>query len=222
MYTGAKLIFAAVPFIIAAQALDVPGPCRTICDPIEQLKKSCDTDLPSDNDADEHRLENQCLCTNRSFDVGRVLPMCASCLQQNASPQGQDDDDDNRADAEDITGEFSNISRPYFCTCLTSPRPEINNLMSTCRLSSASYSPAATSLVQGIVVNATPLTATNQLSTITGGSTQPTGQSSAGGATATTAGRAADTWAPGCPFRRRTLGAQITSAATNHCKALQL
>ncbi|KJZ69963.1 hypothetical protein HIM_10655 [Hirsutella minnesotensis 3608] len=172
MYTGTKLILAAAPFFLTAQALDVPIPCRTICGPIDQLQSRCDTDLPSDNDIDERRLENQCICSNRSFDVGRIMPLCASCMQQNASPPGRDDDDDNRADAEDIA--------------------EINNLMSTCRLSSTSYSPAATSLVQGIAVNATPLTGTNQLSTATGASARPTGQtasSNAGGGATATAGR---------------------------------
>ncbi|KJZ68914.1 hypothetical protein HIM_11700 [Hirsutella minnesotensis 3608] len=169
MYTGTKLILAATPFFLAAQALDMPIPCRAICGPIDQLQSRCDTDLPSDNDVDERRLENQCICSNRSFDVGRIMPLCASCMQQNASPPGRDDDDDNRADAEDIA--------------------EINNLMSTCRLSSTTYSPAATSLVQGIAVNATPLTGTNQLSTNTGASARPTASSNADGSATATTGR---------------------------------
>lgn len=56
---------------------DVPSACSTICKPIVDLSRECD----HGNDSD--KAEMDCFCTNKSFDVGTIAPLCASCISQN-------------------------------------------------------------------------------------------------------------------------------------------
>lgn len=92
---------------------DVPNPCKTICRPLATLSDRCDTDLKNDNDRDEHLLQNQCICTNKSFDVAKISGLCADCMHQTYNNRhdgddgdndddDDDDDDDNHADSDDI------------------------------------------------------------------------------------------------------------------------
>ncbi|RBA14023.1 hypothetical protein FPRO05_02815 [Fusarium proliferatum] len=68
MYTS-TIALAIAPLLYLARADisldrdDIPRECDTICDPIVQLTKTCDTDLRGDRDREEDRLEAQCLTT---------------------------------------------------------------------------------------------------------------------------------------------------------------
>ncbi|KAJ6447182.1 CAP22 protein [Purpureocillium lavendulum] len=166
------LALAMAPLVLVAQAGvgfdmdDVPNSCKTICGPMGQLSDRCDTDLRSDNDRDEHLLEAQCVCTNRSFDVAKIAALCADCMHQSANGSKRRDDDDNRADRDDLK--------------------DIDNLMSTCGFTSTKYNPSATGEVQGITVAATAATDVSQLTTTLTGGSQPA-QASATGGTGTAA-----------------------------------
>ncbi len=101
-----SIALAIAQFVLAANAQveldmdDVPTPCKTICKPIGTLSDRCDVDLRSDNDRDEHHLQNQCICTNKSFDVGKIAALCADCMHQ--SKKNKRDDDDDHADNDDL------------------------------------------------------------------------------------------------------------------------
>lgn len=164
MYSS-TIALAIAPLLFLANADvsfdrdDVPRECDAICDPIVQLTRTCDVDLRSDNDRDEDRLEVQCVCTNDSFDVGRVAALCADCMRQNINSgrDNDDDDDDRRDDMEDI-----------------------EDILYTCGFSSVSYNAAsATSYAQSISVEATRPTDVSQLTTtIVGGAAGGSGSGS--------------------------------------------
>lgn len=91
------LLASAVPlasadFGVGLDNDDVPSACKTICGPITRLSDICDVDLRSDIDRDEDHLQNQCICTNKSFDVANVAGLCGGCINQNR----RRDDDDGR------------------------------------------------------------------------------------------------------------------------------
>lgn len=103
MYTN--IILAVAPLLYLARAdvsLDqdnVPRACDAICGPVVQLTRACETDLRGEQDREEDRLEAQCVCTNKSFNVGRIAALCADCIRQNwQSNRDGDDDDDNERD----------------------------------------------------------------------------------------------------------------------------
>ncbi|KAH8173515.1 hypothetical protein LIA77_07770 [Sarocladium implicatum] len=155
MFNAKQLLFLAplANFAFADLELDrddVPPPCRDICQPIVDLTNRCQVDLPSDRDRDEDLLERQCVCTNDSFDVGRIAGLCASCFQQNFRAPDRDDDDDDNTEWDD---------------------DDIREIVRDCGFSSASYSSQLSTAAQTINVVATAPTATGQLTTtISGGS----------------------------------------------------
>ncbi|KAL1852775.1 hypothetical protein VTK73DRAFT_9168 [Phialemonium thermophilum] len=139
-------------------AEDVPAPCAVICKPVRELSSICDVDdsrVPDDHT--QSLLEAQCICTNDSFDVGKITALCASCIKENAKT---DDDKDGLED--------------------------VGSIMSTCGFASTSFASSQATLGETITVNATRPTASSQLTTtITGGSSAPsTTGSGASGATA--------------------------------------
>ncbi len=127
MHYSRNVVLAIAPFLLGVHAQvdldmdDVPNSCKAICKPIGELSDKCDVDLRSDNDADEHHLQNQCICTNQSFDVAKIAAMCADCMHQsqqnnngdNDNDNDDDDDDDNddndgddHADSDDLEGKW--------------------------------------------------------------------------------------------------------------------
>ncbi|UNI13293.1 hypothetical protein JDV02_000050 [Purpureocillium takamizusanense] len=164
------IIAALAPLALVARASvdfdmdDVPNSCATICRPIGTLSDRCDTDLRSDIDRDEKLLEAQCVCTNRSFDVAKIAALCADCMHQSANGKRRRDDDNNRADRDDLK--------------------DIDNIMSTCGFTSTKYNPSATGEVQSITVAATAATDISQLTTTLTGGSQPAQTSASGSKTA--------------------------------------
>lgn len=90
---------AAVGSSEELKASDVPQACTTICGPIVTLTNTCDInpdgtrrrllrreadkdDGAPDDESDE-AIEAQCICSNKSFNVGSVAALCAACLSQN-------------------------------------------------------------------------------------------------------------------------------------------
>ncbi|KAF5569324.1 hypothetical protein FPHYL_2139 [Fusarium phyllophilum] len=172
MYTS-TIALAIAPLLYLARADisldrdDIPRECDTVCDPIIQLTKTCDTDLRGDRDREEDRLEAQCVCTNDSFNVSRVAALCAGCIHQNAqnNRDNDDDDDDIRDDTE-----------------------EIDDIMYTCGFSSTTYvASAASAAVSGVSVDATRPTDASQLTTTIVGGTR-TQNSNGPSATGTSGG----------------------------------
>ncbi|EFY95138.1 hypothetical protein X797_010120 [Metarhizium robertsii] len=91
----------AAPVVIAEElhANDVPPACAVICQPIVSLTNTCDIN-PNDKDDDDdmdkrqlldardadeadERIEAECICKNKSFNVATVMALCASCIAQN-------------------------------------------------------------------------------------------------------------------------------------------
>lgn len=73
-------------------AEDIPAPCAVICKPVRELTAICDVDDSRvSDDKTEHLLEAQCICTNDSFDVGKITALCASCIEQNAKGEEKED-----------------------------------------------------------------------------------------------------------------------------------
>jgi hypothetical protein len=120
MYSTKTLALAIAPLLLAVSANvdfdldDVPNSCKAICRPVAQLSSQCDVDLRSDNDRDENLLQAQCVCTNTSFDVGKIAGLCADCMHQSANSQNRDDD---RADRDDLRGKYCLFSASYLQLC---------------------------------------------------------------------------------------------------------
>ncbi|KAF4970973.1 hypothetical protein FSARC_2076 [Fusarium sarcochroum] len=153
MYTS-TIALAIAPLLYLARADvgldrdDIPRECDTICDPIVQLTRTCDTDLRGDRDRDEDRLEVQCVCTNDSFNVGRVAALCADCIHQNAPRDNDDDDDDDDDDNRN------------------DDTKDIDDILYTCGFSSTTYvASAASAAVSGVSVDASRPTDASQLTT---------------------------------------------------------
>ena len=88
----------------------VPAECQTICSPVVQLVTTCNVDMSSMKRADTNmvgegkdtetpdmpmrrrmdiraeadKAQMDCICNNKSFDVGNVMALCSSCMGQNA------------------------------------------------------------------------------------------------------------------------------------------
>lgn len=107
MYSAKTFTLAIAPLLWAVNANvdfdldDAPNSCKIICRPIGQLSDRCDVDLRSDIDRDENLLQAQCICTNKSFDVGKIAALCADCMHQSANNSKRDDD---HADKGDLKG----------------------------------------------------------------------------------------------------------------------
>ncbi|GKU02958.1 hypothetical protein FLAG1_06353 [Fusarium langsethiae] len=175
MYTS-TIALAIAPLLLLARADvsldrdDIPRACDTICNPIVDLTRACDTDLRGDRDREEDRLEAQCVCTNNSFNVARVAALCADCIHQNAPRDNDDDDDDDDDDRRDDT-------------------KDIDDILYTCGFASTTYvASAASAAVSGVTVDATRPTDASQLTTTiiagatgTRGSSDPSNTGSSGG-----------------------------------------
>lgn len=171
MYTN-NIVLALAPLLYLARADvsidrdDIPRACDAICDPIVELTRKCDTDLRGDRDREEDRLEAQCVCTNDSFDVGRIAALCADCIRQNWRDDNDDDDDDDQRDHME----------------------DIDDILYTCGFSSTSYvASSASAIVASITVDATRPTDASQLTTTIVGGTAARGTDSAATATRTNA-----------------------------------
>lgn len=79
---------------------DISAACSSVCRPIQELSQTCDVDLDDGNSSTEDNLQLQCICTNNSFDVGSIAPLCASCMQQNPTSDDDGDDDNNDTDTD--------------------------------------------------------------------------------------------------------------------------
>ncbi|KAF5139252.1 Protein CAP22 [Metarhizium anisopliae] len=91
----------AAPVVIAEElrAKDVPPACAVICQPIVSLTNTCEINTDGKDDDDDmgkrqlleardaddpdDRIEAECICKNRSFNVPTVMALCASCIAQN-------------------------------------------------------------------------------------------------------------------------------------------
>ncbi|KAK2765479.1 hypothetical protein FQN54_008333 [Arachnomyces sp. PD_36] len=85
-------------------AEDVPKACSTICQPIVELTAICDIDPNESEDEEDggeggedeggvepdEPIENNCFCTNKSFDVESIAGLCASCIEQTGQENGDD------------------------------------------------------------------------------------------------------------------------------------
>lgn len=139
---------------------DVPTPCKTICQPLGTLSDDCDTDLMSDIDRDENLLQNQCVCTNNSFDVNKVAGLCQDCMHQSVQRSKRDGGDD-QADPDDLKGMPKCLLQLNHTSANSTL--DIDNLVRICGFGKQHYDAAQTSLVNGIHVSATPATNINQL-----------------------------------------------------------
>lgn len=94
---------------------DVPSACKTICKPVDILVDRCDVDLHHGSDRMEDLLQNQCICTNKSFDFAKVAALCADCMH--GTRRRRDDHDHDRADKDDLEGTVLQIpsSIPHVC-----------------------------------------------------------------------------------------------------------
>ncbi|EGX88334.1 hypothetical protein CCM_08377 [Cordyceps militaris CM01] len=169
------IALAVAQLVLAANAVElemdhVPAACKTICQPLGTLSDKCDVDLRSDRDRDEHHLQNQCICTNKSFAVGKIAGLCADCMHQNRNPRRDNDDHTDRDDLH-----------------------QIDRLLYVCGFTSTTYNAAATSAVAGITVDATRPTDVSQLTTTIDGGWPAKGNSGGGGSSvaATSSGQSA-------------------------------
>ncbi|CAF3494708.1 unnamed protein product [Fusarium graminearum] len=77
MYTS-TIALAIAPLLLLARADvsldrdDIPRACDTICNPIVDLTRACDTDLRGDRDREEDRLEAQCAASHHQRVQVRV------------------------------------------------------------------------------------------------------------------------------------------------------
>lgn len=187
MYTN-NIVLALAPLLYLARADvsidrdDIPRACDAICDPIVELTRKCDTDLRGDRDREEDRLEAQCVCTNDSFDVGRIAALCADCIRQNWRDDNDDDDDDDQRDH--MEGKLL----LYTEINTANNSPDIDDILYTCGFSSTSYvASSASAIVASITVDATRPTDASQLTTTIVGGTAARGTDSAATATRTNA-----------------------------------
>ncbi|KAL1872008.1 hypothetical protein VTK73DRAFT_1752 [Phialemonium thermophilum] len=173
---------------------EIPRPCTAICGPVSELSRTCDTDddqVPDDHTED--LLEAQCICTNRSFDVARLAALCASCIDQNSS-------DADRLDNMDVL--------------TTIFKPDIRAIMRTCGFSSTSYAPSASTLAEGVTVQATRPTASSQLTTtVTPGSVVTT--TASGGSRGSSSGASTASSSTSANEGASRTGSQQPSPTTN-------
>ncbi|KAI9155616.1 Protein CAP22 [Paramyrothecium foliicola] len=155
-----SLIFIAALGAIAPvvaeelNAKDVPAACATICEPIVQLTNTCDIDpQEADNDGDDKRKR---LRLRAEADEEAVE---ANCICTNRS--------------------FDVANVMALCaSCITQngkASDDMDTMMRQCSFTPAAYSPAATSVVAGIQVDATkPATAVGASPTSGGNAAAPT------------------------------------------------
>ncbi|KAK1954536.1 hypothetical protein LY78DRAFT_697731 [Colletotrichum sublineola] len=130
---------------------DIPQDCSAICRPVRDLGNICTVNFnfngqPNNNsDQTQDDLDAQCVCTNNSFDLKNLGPQCNACMIDKVPSDQQ----------RSLEG--------------------IQSIMSVCQLPSASgYVSSSTSVANTVIVLATRLTASSQLTTTFGGSPQTT------------------------------------------------
>lgn len=156
---------------------DISQACSAVCRPTRELSQTCDVDddrLPDDRTED--LLTLQCLCLNDSFDVADLTSLCASCMSQNPVSDDDDGSDDNTG-MHAYQNVYSQVADNVFAD-------DINEIMSRCGFTSASYAASQSTAADGIVVAATRPTSASDLTTTVapgvGGAT-PTASTSATG-----------------------------------------
>ncbi|KAL2272675.1 hypothetical protein FJTKL_06231 [Diaporthe vaccinii] len=98
-----------------------------------------DADFNENNEEVEDVMKLQCLCTNKSFDVGGATALCASCIDQKGLASDKDDNMD-----------------------------DINEIMARCGFKSMVWTPEAAETapaVANVTVSASRLMASSQLTT---------------------------------------------------------
>ncbi|KAF2635507.1 hypothetical protein P280DRAFT_473779 [Massarina eburnea CBS 473.64] len=131
----------------------VPSECQTICDPIVKLTSTCDVTsmrreaklqareaVPESDMDKENSAESDCICKNTSFDVKSVTALCASCMGQNAGSGNK-------------TAVQGMAPMQFFDGFMFAR--DIDRVLVQCKFPSTSYAPSATSLVEGVQVQAT-------------------------------------------------------------------
>lgn len=153
---GLALLLAIVTFPLAVLAglqldyADVPAPCVNTCRPVAEISGICDVDADFDdnNEEVEDLMKLQCMCTNKSFDVGGATALCASCIDQKGLPSDKADNMD-----------------------------DINEIMARCGFKSMVWTPEAAKTAPAIAnasVSASRLTASYQLTTTIDFAPRPT------------------------------------------------
>jgi hypothetical protein len=129
-------------------AVSVPSQCSDICKPIVELTGTCGMTMGAAMEMDmtttEMMAEMDCICKNTSFDVKKIMGLCASCMIMNAGSSNK-------------TAVQSKLSFIYSFACITTDMKttDIEMLMSGCKFPTQSYSPSATTAVAAIKVEAT-------------------------------------------------------------------
>ncbi|KAL0940278.1 cap22 protein [Colletotrichum truncatum] len=132
---------------------DIPQDCNAICRPIRDLGNVCTVNfIPgqgnNNSDQTQDQLDAQCVCTNTSFDVKNLAAQCSACMAEKVP-----NDQQRSLEGSHPTG--------------------INSIMSVCDFQSTSYASSATSIANTVIVLATRLTASSQLTTTLGGGATP-------------------------------------------------
>lgn len=153
---GSVVLFTIVTFSLAVSGglqldyADVPAPCVDTCRPVAELSGVCDVDADFDDNIEEVEdlMKLQCICTNKSFDVGGATALCASCIDQKGLPSDRDDNMD-----------------------------DINEIMARCGFESMVWTPEAVATAPAVAdasVSASRLTASSQLTTTIDFAPRPT------------------------------------------------
>ncbi|WYZ37224.1 hypothetical protein EsH8_II_000730 [Colletotrichum jinshuiense] len=163
MYAKTVALTLAAAAVVSADLRlntnDVPSDCTAICRPVRDLGNICTINFNvgqgnNNSDQTQDELDAQCVCTNNSFDLKVLAGQCNACMIEKVPTDQQ----------RSLEG--------------------ISSIMSVCNLPSASgYSTASTSLAQTVIVLATRLTASSQLTTTFGAA--PTSSSTDGAVTTT-------------------------------------
>lgn len=150
------ILFAVIALPLAVRGglqldyADVPAPCVDTCRPVAEISGICDVDADFDdnNEEVEDLMKLQCLCTNKSFDVGGATALCASCIDQKGLPSDRGDNMD-----------------------------DINEIMARCGFKSMKWTPEAARTAPAVAnasVSASRLTASYQLTTTIDFAPRPT------------------------------------------------
>ncbi|KAF2194215.1 hypothetical protein K469DRAFT_522308, partial [Zopfia rhizophila CBS 207.26] len=125
----------------------IPSECTTICEPIVQLTNMCDTDQ-------EHGESRK-----SQIDMGKRIRI--RIAQMEGMDMKMDSDESLEADCVCNNKSFDVKSVIGLCeSCMrmnagTGNKIAVQGVMSQCSFPATSYAPSATSLVQGITVQAT-------------------------------------------------------------------
>ncbi|KAG6355092.1 hypothetical protein INS49_004173 [Diaporthe citri] len=146
---------AVIPAALAEElrAADVPSACTTICQPIVDLTNTCDID-PNEADTDNDKRRKLRLRQTEESDEA----IEANCICTNKSL--------------DVAGVMG-----LCASCISqngNTSDDASKIMSQCSFTSTSYTPAATTAVAGVQVQATKPATTAGTSTSTGSTSSST------------------------------------------------